>query len=423
MAVHFKIFGATGGFRICLSLICAFQIAAVQTATAQNFSSVTVQPSSAVWQLGSSETLRIGFDDLNDGGLALRYRLQHCNPDFTPSELRQQETVTGINEVNILENELSFNTRANYVHYSFSFPSTEAYPRVSGNFLIQIYDVDNPSKYLLEIPVYIYEDLTQFEASVNVPRRVEYSRTKQELEVTVQVKQSLPITNTANVLLLVRQNQNVRTARRIPLTSSNGNYLEFRYQDALIFDGLNEYRNFDIRPLTYTAHGVSNNELIDGARHITLETDKSFRGFEYTSTDDINGQYVIKAARQSNSDLEADYLIVHFTLQSMFVPNADVYVMGDFTQWQTSPQYKMTYDAERGEYLLDLPLKQGFYDYTYDVVRDVVRGGGSVPQDDFTFFENTYYETENTYFLFLYYRPSGDVTHRLIGYRQISSQK
>ncbi|MDR0620099.1 MAG: DUF5103 domain-containing protein [Bacteroidales bacterium] len=401
-------------FKICLLFVCTFQMAA-----AQNFRSVTVQPSSAIWQLGSSETLRIGFDDLNDEQITLRYRLQHCNPDFTPSGLREQETVAGINEVNILDNELSFNTRTNYVHYSFSFPPAEARPRVSGNFLIQIYDVDYPSKYLLEIPVRVYEDLTRFEASVGAPRRVEYSKTKQELQVTAQVNQSLPITNTANVLLLVRQNQNVRTARQIPLTSSNGNYLEFRYEDALIFDGLNEYRNFDIRPLTYTAYGVFSNELRGDTRHITLYTDKSFLGFEYASTDDINGQYVIKAAGQSNSDSEADYVMVHFTLESAFIPNADVYVMGDFTQWQSSPEYKMTYDAGRGEYLLDLPLKQGFYDYTYDVVRN----GGSTSQDDFIFFGNTFYETENTYFLYLYYRPPGGVAHRLIGYRQISSRK
>jgi hypothetical protein len=89
----------------------------------------------------------------------------------------------------------------------------------------------------------------------------------------------------------------------------------------------------------------------------------------------------------------------------------------------------MTYNAGRGEYLLDLLLKQGFYDYTYNVVRGGGNGGnssggngGSVPQDDFTFFENTYYETENTYFLYLYYRPPGDVTHRLIGYRQVNSR-
>ena len=79
----------------------------------------------------------------------------------------------------------------------------------------------------------------------------------------------------------------------------------------------------------------------------------------------------------------------------------------------------MTYDAGRGEYLLDLPLKQGFYDYTYDVVRN---GGGTL-QDDFIFFGNTFYETENTYFLYLYYRPPGGVAHRLIGCRQISSRK
>jgi hypothetical protein len=391
-----------------------------QTGMSKSFNSVTVQPSSAILQLGSGETLQIGFDDLSDEQVTLRYRLQHCNPDFTPSALREQETVTGINEVDILENDLSFNTRTNYVHYSFSFPSDEVYPKVSGNFLIQIYDVDDPSEYLLEIPVRVYEDLTHFTASAGVPRRVEYSRTKQELQVAAQVNASLPVTNTANVLLLVMQNQNVRTARQIPLTSSNGNYLEFRYEDALVFDGLNEYRNFDIRPLNYTAHGVYENELIDDMRHVTLYKDKSFRGFEYANTDDINGQYVIKAAGQSNSDLEADYVMVHFTLQSTFIPNVDVYVMGDFSQWQTSPQYKMTYDSERSAYILDLPLKQGFYDYTYNVVRSGGSNGNA--KDDLTFFENTYYDTENVYSLYLYYRPPGDVTHRLIGYRQISSR-
>ncbi len=106
--------------------------------------------------------------------------------------------------------------------------------------------------------------------------------------------------------------------------------------------------------------------------------------------------------------------MVHFTLVSSYIPNKDVYVMGDFTRWQKLPQYKMNYNSGRGEYILDLLVKQGFYDYMYNVT-----SGGL--DNDFVNFENTFFDTENTYFIYLYYMRPGEINYRLIGYRQVSS--
>ncbi|MDR1974425.1 MAG: DUF5103 domain-containing protein [Bacteroidales bacterium] len=378
------------------------------------FRSVTVTPASRAIELGGSEALQIGFDDLTEAPYTLRYRLIYCNPDWSPSELKQQEYATGINEAEIHSSELSFNTRVNYVHHSFSIPDQYVSPRISGNYIAQIYDADNSEKILLEVPFRVYENKTQFNVQINSPRRVEYSRTRQELSINANVDPSISIQNTQNILLLVQQNYNPRTTRNIPLNYSNGNNLIFELNDALTFYGINEFRNFDIRPLTYTARGVMRNEIFENLRHIDLYTDKSYHGAEYSDRDDINGRYVIKAAGQSNSDVEADYAMVHFFLSSPYIPNAEVYVMGDFTAWQTSSEYLMKYDAARAEYILEILLKQGFYDYTYDV-----RTGNS---DDFIHFENTYYDTENDYFLFLYYRRPGDANYRLIGYNVTNSR-
>ena len=77
----------------------------------------------------------------------------------------------------------------------------------------------------------------------------------------------------------------------------------------------------------------------------------------------------------------------------------------------------MTYNSDRLAYILDVMLKQGYYNYVYAFKAK----GDSVP--DITEVEGMHFETENDYMILVYDRPFGDDYDHLIGYIQFNSLK
>ncbi len=74
----------------------------------------------------------------------------------------------------------------------------------------------------------------------------------------------------------------------------------------------------------------------------------------------------------------------------------------------------MAYDRESGLYTLQLPLKQGSYNYRYVAVpREQKRG--AAPAADPGVVEGNFYETVNEYDVRIWYRPPGSRADRLIG--------
>ena len=119
----------------------------------------------------------------------------------------------------------------------------------------------------------------------------------------------------------------------------------------------------------------------------------------------------------SQPDLDADYVKVHFTLQTDPFIDGDAYVYGAFCGYACQDENKMKYNAGKNAFVAEILLKQGYYDYIYVYV----------PKDnnviDETYFENSFYETENDYVIYVYYHPFGSRYDHLIGARVINSLK
>nr|HPI70617.1 DUF5103 domain-containing protein [Tenuifilaceae bacterium] len=94
-----------------------------------------------------------------------------------------------------------------------------------------------------------------------------------------------------------------------------------------------------------------------------------------------------------------------------------VYLFGELTGWQLSPDNRMEYSYQRQAYEISLLLKQGAYSYRF-VVADNTTGAV-----DATYFEGSHFDTENSYMVLVYYRPMGSRYDRIIGYQTVSSQR
>lgn len=115
---------------------------------------------------------------------------------------------------------------------------------------------------------------------------------------------------------------------------------------------------------------------------------------------------------------KSDYGNVIFTLETVSpFRNHDVYIVGAFNDWNLSLDNKMTYDETYRAYQGDVFLKQGFHNYMYAMVD---KKTGEVSFQDT---EGNFFQTENNYTIFIYYRPFGERYDRLVAVQAINSNR
>jgi hypothetical protein len=77
----------------------------------------------------------------------------------------------------------------------------------------------------------------------------------------------------------------------------------------------------------------------------------------------------------------------------------------------------MIFSPEEKGYILKKPMKQGFYDYAF------ATWAKKEEKLDFMETEGSWYETENEYQIFIYYRPFGARYDEVIGYQVFNSRR
>jgi hypothetical protein len=196
------------------------------------------------------------------------------------------------------------------------------------------------------------------------------------------------------------------------------NQLSYDLSRENVFPGADEFRNFDTKNLRINGLRVVNIEYLNPYYHVTLRTDEIRRDEIYRSENDLNGHFLVKNDRVTDSDLESDYVQVHFSLETKEpLLGGDIYVFGGLSDWQCLPVNKMKWNFDLKLYEAAITLKQGFYDYQYVYIEK----GGNVINN--SLLEGSHVETENDYQIFVYYRGFSSRYDRLIGYRTINSVK
>jgi len=132
----------------------------------------------------------------------------------------------------------------------------------------------------------------------------------------------------------------------------------------------------------------------------------------------VNGRFLIKNDDGNDTDLESEYVWVHFFLgYDAPVLEGSLYLMGGFTDWNCSDAYKLDYSYKLKGYSDSLLLKQGYYNYHY-----VLLGTGTAVADE-TFIEGRHAEADSDYTIYVYYREPGELWDRLLGIQIMKSAK
>ncbi|NEW82604.1 MAG: DUF5103 domain-containing protein [Mariniphaga sp.] len=375
--------------------------------------------SQPVLDLGADQRLLLKFDEFTEGVTNFVYTITHCDAEWYPSRLVQSEYMEGFIENPVTDYAASVNTTTKYTNYLLSLPNENVRFLISGNYILSVFDEANRTTPVLTRRFYIVESSTEISGEVKKSTFEGYKGRDQEIDFTVDYSRFSIQDPRTEVRVVVMQNSrtdNCLTNLK-PLFVRN-NLLSYDLSRENVFAGGNEFRNFDTKNIRMNGLGVANIEFINPTYHVELRTDQIRPERDYRNESDLNGRYLIKNDRVTDSDLEADYIFVHFSLQ-MPEPllGGEIYVSGGLSDWQCQPANKMKWNFESKLYEAALLVKQGFYDYQYVYVEN-----GSIKIDN-TLLEGSYVETENDYQIFVYYRGFSSRYDRLIGYRTINSVK
>ena len=361
-----------------------------------------------IFQLGDSFQLQ--FDDLFGNDASYFYEIIHCDYNWNPSDLQKREYLQGFDNQRIQESSSSFNTLQIYTHYKLSFPNATTQLKISGNYILKILNEDK--EVVFSRKFILYEDVVSVPIQVKRARTLSNLDSKQNVEFTIKsnvINFQNPLKNIKTVLL---QNGKFQTAlTNIPPQYTIGNDLVYKYDTQTQFWAGNEFLYFDNKEIRVASNNISR---IDSQKEIYnsyLFTNEARANSNYYNWQDVNGNFVVRKLFAENSDIEADYSWIYFSLSAPTFRSADgsIYVTGMFNNYALTPENKMEYNSEKGIYEKAILIKQGFTNYEYLAVNP----NGTIDQENAI--DGNFYQTENEYTVLVYYRENTDRYDHVIG--------
>ena len=367
-----------------------------------------------VMTLGSGDVLHVGFDEMSHNYHRFVCHLEHCEPDWTPTEgLFESDWLQGFNDVPIDDYENSLNTTVLYTHYKLTLPNEQQRLKMSGNYRMSIIDQDNDDQVVLVAEFRVVEPLMNVGLGVTTNTDLDHNGRYQQVSMTVNYN-SVRVTNANEQLqTFVLQNgreDNMKENVKPNFITPKG--LKWEHNRQLIFEAGNEYHKYEMLDVSHPTMGLDrmtwNDD--DGRYHAFPLPCEPKRNYSYD--EDANGAFYIRNSDNVENDRISDYVVVHYKL----VP-AQHYTAARLTidgKWTTEPSeiYTMEYDNSDQSYNAAILQKQGYYNYQFRMI-DMDGTSHIVPE------EGSFFQTENSYEAYVYYRGTGERTWRLVGAQEI----
>lgn len=378
--------------------------------------------SDAIITLGGQDRITISFDDLHPDEMEYMYTLVHCNANWEKSMLAKMEYINGFSENYFNQYDYSFNANINYLHYKVTLPNDDMQLTKSGNYALVVYESGKPDNVICVACFRVVDYKVVIEPVIDFNTMVDIKKTTQQINFRI-VHPDLYMNNVFTEAKVVVQ-QNNRTdneVTNIQPTFTRPGLLLYEENPKLVFKGGNEYRHFDGVSTRFYGEGIENIEYFNPYYHLTLYPEEVMGNKPYLFKYDNNGKFFIRRqeADQTALDLESDYMFVHFTIP-MDDPllGGEIFINGAFTHNKLDESTKLVYSFEDKAYQLTKLLKQGYYNYRFLYRLTGKQLTQSKP------IENDFFETENDYAIFFYYRPqAGGRYDQLVGYIKFNSMK
>lgn len=359
--------------------------------------------------IGFNDQLILKFDDLTNSSTVFRYTIKHYDRNWQDDNLFFTEYATGSLNALLDQFQYSFNTYQPYTNYTLTFPNDKIQPKISGNFELIVYK-DSPSKPLFTKRFLVTENGVNLGLNITRFQDAKNPQLNQRVEVQAISTGGDLSSNLNSISLNVIQNNNFSNGvfNKRP-SSSLGSKVLFQQLD-LAFPGNNEFYYFDNKNIDQAVDMVGNVQNVDGVNYTNLFPVFAYP-LNYQYQPDVNGAFYYRRTDlgvERDPNREGDYSWVSFSLESDKVEK-ELYVLGLFNDYQPTKESQMFYDEVSKRYIAKIYLKQGFYNYILATKDD--SGLSNLGE-----INGNFWQTENLYQAFLYYKPFGRNYDGLLGY-------
>ncbi|NTD99850.1 DUF5103 domain-containing protein [Agrobacterium tumefaciens] len=370
-----------------------------------------------VIMLNSAEKIILSFDDLLGGTKNYWYTIEHCTSDWQTSRISTTDYLDGFNDDRIIDYRYSSNTARKYTHYQISLPNTQIQPKIGGNYILKVYLDSDKNKPVISQRFYILDSQVAVAAEITNPLQVTDRNARQKINFNINY--NMPISNPyQEIKAIVMQNFDPNTA----IVNSRPAFIkpnQLVYNDINTNDffGNNEFRKFDTRSLRYKAGNVKDIYRESQSVNVMLFQDAPRNTGAFGNQFDENGNFFIRNTDGRDDQTEAEYTDILFTMNATAPSaNGDAYVVGRFNNYTLNKDNQLIYDAGRKQFYANILLKQGLYDYEYAWVNHDTKTVEAQP------FEGSFFQTENSYQIFVYYHRPGARWETLVGYTNLSNK-
>lgn len=370
-----------------------------------------------VLQLKGHDVMHISFDELSHNYKRFTYHLEPCNPDWTPTEgLFDADWLEGINDQPIDQYDNSINTSVLYTHYAFDFPNEHTNVRISGNFRLHIVD-DETQEDAAIVEFRVLEPIVNVGLGATTNTDLDLNDRYQQVNMTVKLN-GLKVTRLDEQLqTFVMQNGREDNMK----VNVKPNYItpqafQWEHNRRLIFDAGNEYHKFEVLDPRHISMGLAD-VLWDketNTWHAVVYPCEERRSYLYD--EDTDGAFLLRNSDNYDAERTSEYVYMHYILKPLReYQDAHIVVNG---RWTTEPldNYIMQYDEAEQVYKLTVMQKLGYYNYQL-LLMDYDGTTHTLPE------EGSFFETENKYQAFVYYKDTAERAWRLVGFQEIVFKK
>ncbi len=374
-----------------------------------------------ILRLGSKDQMQLNFDDLDADVKSYSYTFQLCNADWTPADLSGFDFIKGFSQINISEYRLSSIALTRYTHYVAMLPDLNCIPSRSGNYILKVFLNGDTSQLAFTKRFLVIDNKVNIGIQMQAPFDAALSQTHQKLLINVTTRALNVSYPERQIHICVLQNERWDMAiRDIQPTFYAGNVLQYTRDEDFIFPGGRQWRWIDLQHFTYQSERIQGAQYNKSSTEFFAKIDPCRASQPYYFYKDYNGFYFIQTTESINPYYQGDYARVHFSYmppEKTAYPDKDVYIIGQLTGYKYNDSTRMVFNPDKGVYETSLFLKQGYYNYCYATIDR--NDPQHKPSFDLT--EGNFIETENDYYVLIYYRDLGDRADQLVGYVKFNS--
>ncbi|MFR9166424.1 MAG: DUF5103 domain-containing protein [Dysgonomonas sp.] len=209
---------------------------------------------SPVIEINSGDYIQLGFDRISEDSFnRLRYKIIHCNADWTQSSLSEIEYLDGFNDNLIEDYAASMNTTVEYTNFRLIIPNQDILRfKASGNYAVLVYEEDNRDNVMLSARFSVVDPQIVIAGNMSSNTLIDSNKSHQQISFILNHK-GLNINDPySDLKIFVRQNERQDNQKTdVKPTFIQPSRLVYEQNRDLIFPAGNEYRRFDMPSSRY----------------------------------------------------------------------------------------------------------------------------------------------------------------------------